>query len=83
MTVSLTNTADSGETGENDKIGIDVEDGIGGAGADTLVGNVDDNVLNGGPGTDTVSDCGGGSDIVLNCETLTGAAISNCGISLP
>ena len=83
VTVSLTNTPTSGEAGENDKVGLDVEDGIGGAGADTLVGNLDDNTLNGGAGIDTVTDCGGGSDIVLNCEALSGAAVNNCGITLP
>ncbi len=83
VSVNLNNTPTSGESGENDKVALDVEDGIGGGGSDFLIGNLDDNTLNGGAGTDTVSDCGGGSDLVLNCELLTGVAVNNCGITLP
>lgn len=83
MSLNLTNTATAGESGELDKIGLDVEDGNGGSGDDTIVGNSSDNLLNGNAGTDTVTNCGGGSDIVLNAEVFSGAAASNCGITVP
>ena len=42
--------ANDGQSGENDTIGTDVENMVGGRAADTLRGNAADNVLNGGPG---------------------------------
>jgi Ca2+-binding RTX toxin-like protein len=48
-----------GEAGENDKIMLDVENLTGGAGDDTLIGSVSDNVLDGGPGDDNLSGMAG------------------------
>nr|MDT0657170.1 calcium-binding protein [Micromonospora sp. DSM 115978] len=45
---------DDGEFGERDTIGVDVENLIGGAGADLLAGNAGPNLLRGGPGDDQI-----------------------------
>ena len=66
--VALDGTARSGDGcpfvecpgGENDTIARDVEDAVGGAGADILVGNGSDNTFDGGPGADTFIDMGSG-----------------------
>ena len=52
-----------GETGEGDGIKDDVENVRGGSGADTIVGNALDNVLDGGGGADNISG-GDGVDAV-------------------
>jgi Ca2+-binding RTX toxin-like protein len=65
--VNLNATADDGESGELDKVMIDVENVTGGAGADTLTGSTSNNVLDGGGAIDTIS--GGDGD-----DTLRGAA---------
>jgi uncharacterized repeat protein (TIGR01451 family) len=59
VTVVLDGTPTSGESGENDTIATDVEDAVGGAGADTFFGNEGDNVFDGGAGADTFSGAGG------------------------
>jgi Ca2+-binding RTX toxin-like protein len=46
---------DDGEAGERDTINTDVENLLGGAGADTLTGNGAANLLRGGPGGDRLS----------------------------
>jgi hypothetical protein len=45
----------SGEAGENDTVGADVEGAFGGAGNDTIVGNGLGNRLSGGGGNDTIT----------------------------
>jgi Ca2+-binding RTX toxin-like protein len=45
----------SGEAGENDAVGADVEGAFGGAGNDTIVGNALGNRLSGGGGNDTIT----------------------------
>jgi uncharacterized repeat protein (TIGR01451 family) len=70
VNVSLDGVANDGQSGENDNVGTDVEDMIGGSGNDTLTGSALDNVLIGGPGSDTLNggpgddilDAGGGAD---------------------
>jgi Ca2+-binding RTX toxin-like protein len=64
VTVDLDGIADDGEPGENDSIGVDVEDVLGGLGADTLTGDSGANALTGGAGNDTLEG-GGGVDVLL------------------
>ena len=58
---SLDGAADDGEAGENDNVGSDVENLIGGSAGDTLLGSADPNTLDGGGGDDTL-DGGTASD---------------------
>lgn len=60
----LSGDADDGVSGENDRIGVDVEGIIGGSGNDLLVGNSGINVLV-GLGGDDVLDGGRGGDALL------------------
>ncbi len=57
-----TPTTGNGESGENGSI-VNVEDLICGSGADTVTGDANDNVLEGGGGNDTI-DAAGGNDII-------------------
>jgi Ca2+-binding RTX toxin-like protein len=52
LDVVMDGTTNSGEAGENDKIGADVENLRGGAGEDDITGNALDNVLEGGADVD-------------------------------
>ena len=65
VTVTLDGKPGSGEAGEGDTVGADVEGASGGAGNDTLAGGGADDTLDGGAGNDTVNG-GAGAD------TLTG-----------
>jgi Ca2+-binding RTX toxin-like protein len=65
VSAGLNGAADDGASGEGDLIGTDVEDLTGGAGNDTLTGDLRGNVLAGGAGNDVVT--GGRGD-----DTLTG-----------
>ncbi len=65
--VTLDAAALDGESGELDKVMIDVENVTGGGGNDVIVGSAIDNVLSGGIGTDSLS---GG----LGNDTLIGGA---------
>jgi Ca2+-binding RTX toxin-like protein len=66
-TAPLTITADDrpgdGEAGENDDVGSDIEDIIGGAGDDRLVGSPGENVIDGAEGNDDIVG-GGGRDFL-------------------
>ncbi len=62
-------SGDDGEPGEGDTVGPDVEDVIGGSGADRLRGGPGDNTLNGGPGADEMSG-GPGLDAVDYSDRL-------------
>jgi Ca2+-binding RTX toxin-like protein len=65
VSLSDDGVANDGQSGENDNIGADVENLIGGKASDKLTGNASDNVFDGGGGT--VSDTivgGGGTDTV-------------------
>ncbi len=61
LTITLDDQPGDGEAGEGDNVRGDVEDLVGGAGADVLTGNAADNVLAGGDGADRI-DGGAGID---------------------
>lgn len=61
--IDLDNAADDGRAGEADDVRDDVEDLLGGSGADTLVGDGDPNRLVGGPGGDRLTG-NGGADVL-------------------
>ncbi|MGK5683100.1 hypothetical protein [Actinoplanes sp. URMC 104] len=64
VTVTLSGRAGAGSPGENDRIGVGVENLVGGAGADILLGSGSVNIIIGGAGNDTVS--GGAGDDTLS-----------------
>ena len=66
INASIDGVANDGAAGENDFIGADVENVLGGSGNDVITGNVSTNALNGGAGDDTLT--GGAA-----ADTLTGA----------
>ena len=61
LSLTLDGVANDGEAGEQDS--LDVEDLRGGAGADTLLGDDEENYLDGGPGADVMRG-GAGFDFV-------------------
>ncbi len=65
VTVSLAPGGSNGESGENDYIAGDIENVIGGSGADTLTGNSSANVITGGDGADSVDGAGGDDELQL------------------
>ena len=67
VTILLNGQAASGEAGEADTVGADVEGAFGGAGNDTIVGNNLGNRLSGGGGNDTITG-GTGEDRVEGQE---------------
>lgn len=74
--VTINNVAGSGESGEMDKVALDVENVTGGAGGDTITGSTSDNVLVGGGGGDSILG-GMGNDTIrggLGDDTLRGEA---------
>ncbi|MFL5885426.1 MAG: lytic murein transglycosylase, partial [Thermoleophilaceae bacterium] len=74
--VTLDGQANDGESGENDYVGIDVENATGGAAADHLTGSDGPNRLEGGAGNDTL-DANGGNDSLLGGsgnDTIAGDA---------
>jgi Ca2+-binding RTX toxin-like protein len=76
VTVDLDGLADDGQSGENDTVGTDVEDVLGGSGNDLLTGNEASNLLAGGPGADSLSG-GGGGDLLFGesgADNLDGGA---------
>lgn len=54
VTLTLDGAADDGAPGEGDRIAADVEDLRGGSGDDTLTGDAQNNVFDGGPGADVI-----------------------------
>lgn len=64
--------ADDGEAGEGDDIQEDIENLIGGAGADTLTGNENSNVISGGAGNDSISGGSGNSVCTSDVDVLNG-----------
>ena len=64
-----------GETGEGDRVGTDVENLIGGDGADDITGNALDNTLEGGDDVDIIDGLGGDDTIDGNA----GDDIIDCG----
>ena len=76
VTVNLDALANDGEALEYDKVMLDVENVVGGAGNDTITGSATDNVLEGGAGDDVVNG-GPGNDTLRGGpgnDTLHGAA---------
>lgn len=68
VTVDLDGAArDDGQAGEHDTVGADVEDVVGGSGADHLTGNAAANGISGGNGNDVIHGLGGN-------DTLDGQA---------
>lgn len=74
--VTLDATANDGESGETDKVMIDVENVVGGAGGDTITGSAVDNVLDGGGGGDTLLGGLGNDRLIggLGADSLRGEA---------
>lgn len=63
VAVTLNDVAGDGEAGENDNVGISVENVTGGRAADRLIGSRFPNRLLGGPGNDILSGGGAGDDL--------------------
>jgi Ca2+-binding RTX toxin-like protein len=59
VTVTLNGAAGDGTAGENDLLGNDIENVIGGSGNDAITGNAAANTLKGGAGTDTLTGAAG------------------------
>jgi Ca2+-binding RTX toxin-like protein len=71
-------SGDDGPAGARDNVGVDVENLIGGAGADSLTGSPLANVLSGGPGADSLFGLAGADsfqirDGVSDAQTACGA----------
>jgi hypothetical protein len=67
VTVTLDAAANDGGAGENDLVGLDVEDMLGSGGDDVLVGDGRINIIDGGGGNDT-ADGGAGADILIGSD---------------
>ena len=63
VSLSIDGQANDGEAGEGDNVGADIENLLGGGGADTLIGSAGANTLDGGGGNDSI-DGQGGSDVL-------------------
>jgi Ca2+-binding RTX toxin-like protein len=72
LTIVMDGSTDSGESGEKDHIGLDVEDLVGGAGNDKLTGNVSSNHIQGGAGNDTLSGGANSGSCTGDVDTLDG-----------
>jgi Ca2+-binding RTX toxin-like protein len=71
MTVTLDNVANDGNSGDGpagarDNVKSDIENLIGGGGADSLSGSAANNRLTGGPGADSMSGVGGNDTLFAN-----------------
>jgi Ca2+-binding RTX toxin-like protein len=64
LTLKISGFAESGEAGENDTIGTEIENLIGGSGSDTLWGSAGNNRLSGGPGNDVLHGLSG-NDVLI------------------
>ena len=76
LKVTINGSAGDGEAGENDHVMVDVENLIGGAGADKLTGSAVANSIMGGDGADTIVG-GAGNDALYGfggADTLDGGA---------
>ncbi len=76
VTLKISGLPESGEPGENDTIGNDIENLVGGSGDDTLWGSTASNRLNGGPGNDVIHGLAG-NDVLIGGDgndTLYGDA---------
>jgi Ca2+-binding RTX toxin-like protein len=82
VTIVMDGTTAGGETGEGDKVGIDVENLRGGDGADNITGNALENILEGGDDVDTIRGLGGddaidgdAGDDIIDCGDGDGDAL--------
>jgi Ca2+-binding RTX toxin-like protein len=64
VTITLNGLADDGGAGENDNVNADIENALGGSGADNITGNGGVNRLTGGPGADQLHGAGGNDVLV-------------------
>ncbi len=64
VTVTLDGLAGDGEAGESDNIAVDVENILGGSGADNLTGSTGRNRIDGALGGDTMNGAGGDDNLV-------------------
>lgn len=78
LVVSLDAALTSGLASENDSLGADIENIIGGTGADSLVGNALNNVIQGRLGLDTI-DGGAGIDTVDYSDRTAGVNVTLVG----
>ena len=67
-------SGDDGEAAEGDTVFADVEDAVGGSGADVLIGNASDNALIGNGGADSLSGLAGNDFLEggLGADTISG-----------
>ncbi|MEW6582585.1 MAG: calcium-binding protein [Actinomycetota bacterium] len=75
--LSLDGVANDGEPGENDNLGADVENLVGGSGGDTLRGSDAANVLDGGRGGDTLIGEGGDDFFPMGTDPSPESGISH------
>jgi Ca2+-binding RTX toxin-like protein len=64
VTITLDGLPGDGSAGENDNVNADIENALGGSGADSITGNGGVNRLDGGPGADTLNG-GNGNDTLI------------------
>lgn len=69
LKLTLNGLYDDGAAGEGDRLGSDVENLVGGKGADLITGSNAANALTGGPGKDTLSGLGG-NDVFQTLDGL-------------
>lgn len=92
LTITMSGVTGSGQSGESDKLELDVENIIGGAGNDTISGNVSSNDIKGGAGNDILwGGLAGACSATVDVDTLDGeagndtfkmTALSDCADSL-
>jgi Ca2+-binding RTX toxin-like protein len=72
--VTLDGKADDGESGENDNVGLDMEDVSAGSGGSSVIGNAAGNVFAGGSGVDFFDGKAGDDQLIgfAGDDTLTG-----------
>jgi Ca2+-binding RTX toxin-like protein len=78
LVIDIDNTADDGETAENDNVKSDVEKVIGGAGNDTITGSANADIIDGGLGNDILNG-GAGDDTFLEGTVTSGGDVINGG----
>lgn len=76
LTIDIDGNADDGSAtdgpaGARDNVGVDVENVVGGSGADSITGSSADNVLHGGFGADTLIGLGGNDTLFGDPEGFT------------
>jgi Ca2+-binding RTX toxin-like protein len=75
LTVTMDAVAGSGQSGESDTLAADIENLVGGAGNDTLSGNILSNDIKGGTGNDIIwGGLAGACSATVDVDTLDGEA---------